>query len=358
MAQTQINGGTQIKSGTIGDTQIASGAAIALTKLAKAVVAADGTQAFTADQSMGSNKLTNLANGVGANDAVTLSQAQALLQGLSALLSVQAMTTGTETFTIVSGSVTQIAGTTLDGVSPAVGDRILIKNAPAATGAGVVDSANAGSLQPANGVYTVTNATTNLTVTRDTTSATPLSGAINPAGKFVFAEAGAANKGAGYIVVAPSTPDVAFTYGTTNMQWGKFNASGGSVTTVSVVTANGFGGSVANASTTPAITITTGVTGIMKGNGTAAAAAVAGTDYMAPANWVANETPSGTVNGANTSFTLANTPNTNVTNPLMVYLNGELQEPGAGNDYTVSGTTLTMLAAPATGDKLRVYYWK
>ena len=56
----------------------------------------------------------------------------------------------------------------------------------------------------------------------------------------------------------------------------------GTVTTVSVVSANGFAGTVANASTTPAITLTTSVTGLLKGNGTAISAASAGTDYVAP----------------------------------------------------------------------------
>lgn len=56
----------------------------------------------------------------------------------------------------------------------------------------------------------------------------------------------------------------------------------GSVTTVSVVTANGFAGTVASATTTPAITLTTSITGVLKGNGTAISAAVSGTDY-APA---------------------------------------------------------------------------
>lgn len=60
-------------------------------------------------------------------------------------------------------------------------------------------------------------------------------------------------------------------------------ASGsGTVTDVSVVTANGFAGSVANSTSTPAITITTSVTGVLKGNGTAISAAAAGTDYVAP----------------------------------------------------------------------------
>jgi hypothetical protein len=56
----------------------------------------------------------------------------------------------------------------------------------------------------------------------------------------------------------------------------------GTVSTVSVVSANGFTGTVANATTTPAITLTTSVTGLLKGNGTAISAAVSGTDY-APA---------------------------------------------------------------------------
>ena len=56
---------------------------------------------------------------------------------------------------------------------------------------------------------------------------------------------------------------------------------GGAVSSVSVVTANGFSGSVANATTTPAITIGTDVTGMLKGNGTAMSAATAGTDFSA-----------------------------------------------------------------------------
>lgn len=56
----------------------------------------------------------------------------------------------------------------------------------------------------------------------------------------------------------------------------------GTVTDVSVVSANGFAGSVANSTTTPAITISTTVTGILKGNGTAISAAVANTDYQSP----------------------------------------------------------------------------
>jgi hypothetical protein len=56
----------------------------------------------------------------------------------------------------------------------------------------------------------------------------------------------------------------------------------GTVTSVSVVSANGLAGTVATATTTPAITLSTSITGILKGNGTAISAATSGTDY-APA---------------------------------------------------------------------------
>ena len=49
----------------------------------------------------------------------------------------------------------------------------------------------------------------------------------------------------------------------------------GTVTSASVVTANGFAGSVATATTTPAITLSTTITGILYGNGTSVAAAIA-----------------------------------------------------------------------------------
>jgi hypothetical protein len=73
------------------------------------------------------------------------------------------------------------------------------------------------------------------------------------------------------------------------------------------------------------------------------------------ANFVTRETPTGAVNGTNTSFVLANTP---VTGSEQVFLNGILQEPGSGNDYTISVATITYLTAPVTGDKVRVNYIK
>jgi hypothetical protein len=55
----------------------------------------------------------------------------------------------------------------------------------------------------------------------------------------------------------------------------------GTVTSVSIVSANGFAGSVATATTVPAITVSTSITGMVKANGTSLQAATSGTDYSA-----------------------------------------------------------------------------
>lgn len=82
---------------------------------------------------------------------------------------------------------------------------------------------------------------------------------------------------------ATGTPS-ATTYLRGDNTWATITAGGGSVTTVSVVSANGFAGTVATATSTPAITLSTTITGLLKGNGTAISAATANTDYLAVNN--------------------------------------------------------------------------
>ena len=98
---------------------------------------------------------------------------------------------------------------------------------------------------------------------------------------------GAANRiayqtgaGATGFIVAPTSANTFLEWSGTAFQWSSNPL--GTVTSVSVVSANGLAGTVANATTTPAITLSTTVTGIVKGNGTALSAASAGTDYVAP----------------------------------------------------------------------------
>lgn len=79
------------------------------------------------------------------------------------------------------------------------------------------------------------------------------------------------------------------------------------------------------------------------------------TTGLTTSNFVDKEIPTGAINGSNTAYTLANTPTTGTEH---LYLNGILQESGSGNDYTISGSTVTMATAPLAGEKLRVTYRK
>ena len=76
---------------------------------------------------------------------------------------------------------------------------------------------------------------------------------------------------------------------------------------------------------------------------------------LSPSNFVTEETPSGSINGSNTAYTLANTPTSGT---LKLYLNGIRLKSGAGNDYTLSTNTITMTTAPISGDVLLADYMK
>ena len=75
----------------------------------------------------------------------------------------------------------------------------------------------------------------------------------------------------------------------------------------------------------------------------------------AGANFVDAETPSGTIDGANDTFTLGFAPDGD---SLALFKNGLLMREGSGNDYQLSGSTVTFEAdqVPATGDILLAFY--
>lgn len=83
-------------------------------------------------------------------------------------------------------------------------------------------------------------------------------------------------------------------------QLGTGGVAPGTVTDVSIVSANGLAGTVANSATTPAITLSTTITGILKGNATAISAASAG-DFP-----TLNQNTSGTASNVSGVIALAN----------------------------------------------------
>lgn len=131
---------------------------------------------------------------------------------------------------------------------------------------------------------------------------------------------------------------------TKRVTYGAAPSGSGSVSSVSVVSANGFAGTVATATTTPAITISTTVTGLLKGNGTAISAAVAGTDYL-----VSNQTItlSGDISGSgSTAITTAIGAN-KVTNAMLSQVStatfkGRVTA-ATGNVEDLTGTQATTL---------------
>ena len=61
--------------------------------------------------------------------------------------------------------------------------------------------------------------------------------------------------------------------------WSTLNSGAGSVSSVSIASANGFAGTVATPASTPVITLTTTVSGMVKGTGTILTSASPGSDY-------------------------------------------------------------------------------
>lgn len=124
----------------------------------------------------------------------------------------------------------------------------------------------------------------------------------------------------------------------------------GTVTKASVVSANGFAGTVATDTTTPAITISTSITGLLIGDGTAIAAATAGTDYVIPSGSI---TGSAASLSATLAVTSGGTGLATLTADNVILGNGTssptfVAPSTSGNVLTSNGTTWQSVA-PAGG---------
>jgi hypothetical protein len=353
MAQTLIRGTTQIRDGTISTAKLAAG-------WDTPFVRRDGTAAATADQAMGGFKITGLADGTAVNHAVTVGQLQAYSAGVGTRANVRAVATTNLALT---------GAQTVDGVSltGAADDFVVLtaqttasQNGPwkvnAAAWARPTWWAAASSQKPA--LFFVTEGTT-----FDNTKWTTLTN--------------------GTIVV--DTTAVSITQDTSGSTYTNGNGLSLTGNTFAVKLANGLSfdgtqnvqvvGEAARLITVAAggVGITNGTAGqlvVANGSTNAAWATMSGdatlssagaitvnatsTGFTKYSNIVTNEVPTGAINGANTTFTVAFTPVAG----LCLYHNGVRLFPGAGNDYTVAGTTITMLFTPQTLDTLTADYIK
>lgn len=168
----------------------------------------------TANVSMGSYKITSLADPSADTDAANKAYVDSVAQGLNIHDPVQAATTTTLAAT-TGGTVTynngtagvgatltlSVALTVLDGYTLATNDRIIVKNE--------ATSAN-------NGVYTINSAKTVLTRATDADTSAELNG-----GDFFFVQHGTVNDNTGWVVV-----DKVTTIGTTPVVFSQFSGAG------------------------------------------------------------------------------------------------------------------------------------
>jgi len=377
MARTQIRA-EQVQDLVIKNLQIATDAGIELSKLEETVIQADGGQAFTGDQSMGDNKLTSVATPTADGDAVNKAYADSIASGLDIKESVRVATTA---------NITLSGEQTIDGVAVVDGDRVLVKDQTAGED---------------NGIYV---ASTGSWVRSDDAN----SDAEVTAGLFTFVEEGTANADSGW-VLSTNNP---ITVGTTVLAFTKFSTAGeiiagdGLTKTGSTIDVGAGNGITVNADSIEinldGTTLSLGASGIKVadagitetqiassalgdglagGSGTVLSVDIAsngGLEFSggelkvkvksgggiaidgdglyldgASETRVVRETPSGTVNGTNQDFDLANTP-TGASE--MVFYNGILMNEGATEDYTISGATITLADAPKTKDVILVTYW-
>lgn len=211
----------QIAAGVIVDADVNASAAIAESKLNLATDAAVGTgsrrtlgagaqqampgnrtldaiTAPTAAVSLNSQKITSLLDPTAAQDAATKNYVDNLSAGLDAKGSVKAATTA-NIATLAGG-----APNTLDGVTLAANDRVLVKDQTTAN---------------QNGIYTVTTLGTGSNGTWS--RATDMDAWTEVPSAYTWVEQGTVNADTGWVCTA----DQGGTLGTTSITWTKFSAA-------------------------------------------------------------------------------------------------------------------------------------
>ena len=361
MAISQIRGSTQIIAGTITLDRLVSGLALPSSQLADGAnfIKKDGTVAYTGNQSMGGFTLSMLADAVNPQDGVNLRTAQALINGIQ-FRSAWGVSVSNQALTGLP---------TVDSTTFTAGLVILLAGQTTASQNGLW-TVNAGAwTRPTNWAAASTQQSTMFLIEQgtiyhdskwimmtdnvviDTTATTiqqDLSGVNYTNGS------GLSLTGSTFAVKLLSTGGLSFD-GSSNVQIA-LNGSSLNLSASGLKIADGVAGQLLMAGVSNVATYTAMSGDVtISSTGVASINHVAGTGFLKYTDLVSNETPSGAINGSNTAFTLTAAPQVN---SLELFVNGALQEPGAGNDYTVTGTAITMLYALSVSDKLRAYYMK
>lgn len=130
----------------------------------------------------------------------------------------------------------------------------------------------------------------------------------------------------------------------------------GTVTSVSIATANGLAGSSDGNPATPTITLSTTITGVLKGNGTAISAASAGTDYQAPITL----TTTGTSGAATFIANTLNIPNYSsgsggITRSIASVATNTAAGSTAATDYVYLASGTITVTLPTTSGNTNLY---
>lgn len=361
--QTLIRGSTQILAGSITADRFVTGLALATSQLADGskFIKSDGTVSMAAALNLGGYVPTNAGTPVNASDVATKSYVDAFVNGLTFKQAVKV---------ISAANITLSGLQTIDGVTLAAGNRVLctaqtngVQNGfwVAASGSWTRPSDWASGASEAEGVYVLADpdgttykntkwyCTNTGTITVDTTATTWQQDSSG--GSYTN---GSGLKLTGTTFSVANGAGLSFD-GSNNLQV-SLNANGLLSTTSGLGIAQGSSAQVivANSSGNPAWATLSGDVTISNA-GVTAVNNTSGSGYTKYTNFIWGETPSGSINGTNTTFTLANTP---VTGSIRLYWNGQRQNSGTGNDYTISGGTLTTTFVPVSGDVLLVDYAK